>query len=88
MRAGLVSSTKEWLWSSYKERTGENSWLLINEIPVGLPKGWGRYVDEPLREKELNRLQQSVSRQSPSISLWNTDVVDESEQRTWIRIYP
>ena len=39
--------------------------ILIDEIPVELPKGWGRYVDGALRGKELNMLRQSVSRQSP-----------------------
>jgi putative transposase len=78
VRAGLVGSAKEWLWSSHKERTGEKSRLLMDEIPVGLPKGWDRYVDEPLREKELNRLRQSVNRQSPYGALmWQMEVSKE-----------
>jgi putative transposase len=78
VRAGLVGSAKEWLWSSHKERTGEEPRLLMDEIPVGLPKGWGRYVDEPLREKELNRLRQSVNRQSPYGALmWQMKVSKE-----------
>jgi len=78
VRAGLVGSVKEWLWSSHKERTGEKSRLLMDEIPVGLPEAWGRYVDEPLREKELNRLRQSVNRQSPYGALmWQMEVSKE-----------
>lgn len=49
----------------HKETTGEKYRLLIDEIPVELPKVWARYVDAPLSEKELNRLRQSGNRQSP-----------------------
>ncbi|GAH54549.1 unnamed protein product, partial [marine sediment metagenome] len=30
-----------------------------------LPSDWDRYVDEPLTAKELEKLRQSVNRQSP-----------------------
>jgi hypothetical protein len=59
---GLVSSAREWPWSSQKERMSETPLLLIDEIPVELPKDWGRYVDGALKEKELNMLRQSVNR--------------------------
>ena len=65
VRAGLVSSAQQWLWSSHKERVGEKPGLLIDEIPIELPDNWSRYGDEPLTEKELERLRQSVNRQSP-----------------------
>jgi putative transposase len=78
VRAGLVSSAKEWLWSSHRERTGKESRLLIDEIPVGLPEAWGRYVDDLLTGKELNRLRQSVNRQSPYGALmWQMKVSKE-----------
>jgi len=65
VRAGLVSSAREWPWSSHRERIGETAWLLIDEIPVKLPKEWGGYVDAPLIKRELEMLRQSVMRQSP-----------------------
>jgi len=65
VRAGLVGSAKEWLWSSHRETSGIKSCLLIDEIPVELPEGWERYVDRPLTEKELGRLRQGVNRQAP-----------------------
>ena len=36
-----------------------------HEIPVEFPEDWGRYVDSPLTEKELERLRQGVNRQAP-----------------------
>ncbi len=65
LRAGLVNSAKDWLWSSYLESTGKRPRLLIDEVPIELPKDWGKYVDEPITEKELDKLRQSVHRQSP-----------------------
>lgn len=65
VRAGMVDSAKEWLWSSHKESSGVNPRFLIDEIPVELPEDWERYVDSPLTGKELERLHQGVNRQSP-----------------------
>ncbi len=65
LRAGLVNSAKDWLWSSYLESTGKRPRLMIDEVPTELPKDWVKYVDEPITEKELERLRQSVNRQSP-----------------------
>ncbi len=64
VRAGLVSSAGEWIWSSHGEVIGGGERLLIDEMPIKLPDEWRRYVDEPITEKELERLQQSVSRLS------------------------
>ena len=38
VRARLVSSAEESLWSSHRETTGEKYRLLIDEIPVELPE--------------------------------------------------
>ena len=65
LRAGLASSAREWPWSSHKERIGEKFRLLIDEIPVELPKDWGGYVDSPFIKRELVILRESVNRQSP-----------------------
>ena len=42
----MVSSARDWMWSSHKETIGEKSRSLIDEIPIELPKD--RYVDAPL----------------------------------------
>ncbi|MBI4655474.1 MAG: transposase [Elusimicrobia bacterium] len=65
VRAGLVKSAKDWKWSSHFEKTGKKPALLVAELPIELPKNWTEYVDTPLTEKELERVHQSVNRQSP-----------------------
>lgn len=65
VRALLVSSAKDWLWSSHRERIDESPEQMVDKIPMELPKEWNRYVDEPLTEKELERVRKSTNRQSP-----------------------
>jgi len=65
VRAGLVKSASEWEWSSHREVIGKRGRLLVDKIPIELPIEWDKYVDEPLTDKELGRLRQSVNRQSP-----------------------
>ena len=78
VRAGLVNSAKDWLWSSHRETVGEESHFLTNEIPIELPEDWNRYVDEALTEKELQKLNQSINRQSPYGTLeWQMKVATE-----------
>lgn len=43
----------------------ETAHFIIDDLPIEIPKAWDRYVDEPLAEKELERLRQSINRQSP-----------------------
>jgi putative transposase len=64
-RAGLVNSAKDWLWSSSQESLGMRSRILIDAIPLELPKDWEDYVNEPVTAKELERIRQSVIRQAP-----------------------
>ncbi|MFH1897894.1 MAG: transposase [Candidatus Desantisbacteria bacterium] len=65
MRAGIVSSAKDWMWSSHKETIGKTPCLLIDKAPIELPREWDRYVDEALTEKEIEKLRISINRQSP-----------------------
>jgi len=65
VRAGLVRSARDWLWSSYGERIEIRSCRIIDRIPIELPQEWSKYVDEPLTDKELGELRRSVNRQSP-----------------------
>lgn len=65
LRAGLVDSAKDWLWSSYLESIGKRPRLLIDQVPIELPKDWDKFVGEPMTGKELEKLRQSVNRQSP-----------------------
>jgi putative transposase len=75
LRAGLVNSANNWLWSSHGESIHKGDHSLIDEVPVELPKEWSKFVNESIAEKELEKLRQSVSRQSPyGDSLWQVDV--------------
>jgi putative transposase len=65
VRAGLVGSAKEWLWSSHKGLIGEKPRVLVDRLPLELPQGWDRYVDEPLTAREIEGIRLSVNRQSP-----------------------
>jgi putative transposase len=78
VRAQLVSSAKEWIWSSHGERTGEKRQILIDDIPMELPGDWERYLNEPLTGKELEKIRQSANRQSPyGDSEWQAKVCKE-----------
>lgn len=65
VRARHVFSARDWLWSSHRERIGIELEKIIDNIPIKLPSDWRKYVDEPLTGKELEKLRQSVNRQSP-----------------------
>jgi len=86
LRVGLASSAREWLWSSHLESLGKRPSLLIDEVPIELPKDWGKFVDEPMTEKELEKLRQSVNRQSPyGDSFWQVQVSKEFGLESTIR---
>lgn len=65
VRAALVPSALDWGWSSHRERIGIESESLLDNLPLELPDQWTQYIDEPFSEKELEKLRQSVNRQSP-----------------------
>jgi len=74
LRAGLVNSVKDWLWSSCMESLGKKPKLLLDEVPIELPKEWDKFLDEPIAEKELDKLRQSTNRQAPyGDSLWQIE---------------
>lgn len=65
VRAGVVLSANDWPWSSHRERTGKKINKIVTCLPIDLPSGWTQYVDEPLTESELEKLNRSVNRQTP-----------------------
>jgi len=78
LRAGLVFSAKDWLWSSLRERIDERTETIISDLPFELSSDWIKFVDEPLTEKELERIRQSVIRQSPFGTLeWQNEISKE-----------
>lgn len=78
LRAGLVFSAKDWLWSSLRERIDERTETIISDLPFELSSDWIKFVDEPLTKKELERIRQSVIRQSPFGTLeWQNEISKE-----------
>lgn len=65
VRAGLATSAKRWRWSSHREHLGLAISSLVDPAPIELPRGWAEYVDQPLREGDLDRIRRSIRRQYP-----------------------
>ncbi|MBI5101956.1 MAG: transposase, partial [Nitrospirae bacterium] len=64
-RAKMVSSAKEWRWSSHNEVIGADKRGLVDKSPIEIPKEWTEYVDGSFEENELDRVRTSVNRQTP-----------------------
>ena len=64
VRAQLVSSAREWNWSSHRGRTGVTEPTAAN-LPIELPADWTGYVDQPLFLGELERIKTSMQRHAP-----------------------
>jgi putative transposase len=65
VKAGLVSTAKDWKWSSHKETIGEMPADILDKTPISLPKNWSKFVDESIIKQELEKLNICVNRQSP-----------------------
>lgn len=65
VRANIVSSVKDWKWSSYQKRYQKVKDPLLTDPPMGLPDNWQKYVDEPMTLKETEKLKESIQRQRP-----------------------
>ena len=77
VRANLVTSSKNWSWSSHREQIkgARNS---IDGLPIALPEDWNSYVDQPLAVTEMERLKRSMQRQAPFGSPpWQTQICQE-----------
>ena len=86
VRSGLVNSAKEWLWSSHKQRIYRGNNSLVEDVSIELPVNWDGYIDEPLTEKELERMRQSVNRQSPyGQTEWQIKIAQEPGLESTLR---
>ncbi len=71
VRAGLVASSVDCVWSSHRERikvnesseiveegilSREKGKVLLSPLPIALPSDWTAYVDTPLSDAELEKL--------------------------------
>ena len=67
VRAGLVSSARDWRWGSAGVRARRIPELtrLLADWPVDRPIGWSRLVDEPQTAAEQDAIRQCVRRSRP-----------------------
>ena len=71
VRAGLVISSVNWVWSSHQERSkgfgspenvedglssGSKGKVLLTSLPIEIPNDWTAYVDTPLSDTELEKI--------------------------------
>ncbi len=67
LRANLVERAEDWRWSSLWRRVhgtaDERRWLAAWPLPE--PRGWGRAVNEPQSDRELEALRRCVMRGQP-----------------------
>jgi len=64
VRAGLVETAPNWVWSSHRERCGLESKGWLTPLPVELPTDWTTFVDTPLTGKELAKVKRNMERQT------------------------
>lgn len=58
VRAGLVETALNWVWSSHRGRCGVQKDLLIEPLPVSWVGDWTEYVDRPLTTSELAKVRE------------------------------
>jgi putative transposase len=56
VRACLVETAMNWVWSSHRGRCGIERDLLINPLPVPWVGDWTQYVDTPLTPMEVAKV--------------------------------
>jgi putative transposase len=63
LRAGLVARAEDWLWSSLRQRGGQEAWL--QAMPVAGPTDWVGWVNAPMTDAEVSTVRHSVNRGRP-----------------------
>lgn len=65
VRAEIVTKAEDWSWSSFTVRQGYECPFDLSNGPVDLPSNWNKLIDEPIGEKELDKLNYSIKRGAP-----------------------
>jgi len=67
LRAGLVERAEAWRWSSLARRIAgtPKQQRLLSAWPVPYPKGWGKFVNAPRTEAEVDAIRRCVARGQP-----------------------
>lgn len=65
VRASIVSSCRQWPWSSTPDRDSRRADGLLSPSPVPLPDDWAGLVDAPLTQAELESIRGCAARDRP-----------------------
>lgn len=65
VRAALVDSAHKWPWSSHRSSIGLQASSLIDPPPFLLPQGWGEFVNQTMKPKELDNIHKCISHSLP-----------------------
>jgi putative transposase len=67
LTAGVVARAEEWRWGSlWARRHGSaNLKAILSDWPIARPTNWTRSVNEPMTEKEVERIRTCIARNRP-----------------------
>lgn len=65
VRALLAPTVGQWQWSSFQGRIAATDELQPDPLPIALPGDWAAFVDTPLTDAEIEKVRNSVNRQTP-----------------------
>jgi putative transposase len=87
VRAGLSATAAQWPWSSHRLRGGASGDAMCPDpLPIVLPGDWSAYVDTPLTDREIERLRNSVNRQTPfGLPAWRDELCEKMGLESTIR---
>jgi putative transposase len=69
VRAGLVETAVDWVWSSHRGRCRLQQDMLVEPLPVQLQGDWTQYVDTPLTPSELAKVRKKREATQPATQL-------------------
>jgi len=65
VRAMLSPTAAQWPWSSHQARKAALEESRPDLLPIPLPMDWSTFVDTPLTDAEIEKIRNSVNRQTP-----------------------
>jgi putative transposase len=81
-RSGLVARAQDWAWSSLFERDNGSQRVRLHPWPVQRPDDWIRLCNDPVPEKDLDRVRKSLRRSEPfGAAGWCDDYMPERQGR-------
>ena len=82
VRAGLVETAVDWVWSSHRQRIGvqgdspssenekglSSGAQLLSPLPIAVDGDWTEFVDTPLTGREMAKVKKKVDRQNRGLT--------------------